>query len=344
MKNKNPLIELVHDKCEGSPYDVEQYVEWMDMLISKVYRARYKFRDKGPEGDFDFHTFSNDCWTKLEDGGLIRSFYDASFANDAHLTAYTRKTFENLLLDQVQALSPGFRTRLKQLQRVLKPPVTLYSCKEYCKCWKLPRFKEQSIAPADTDRLLKKSIGISLPKLHISKKPDSQRGPWIYDRDMKDYLLHVLEKAGGMTTQQNLNSFLSTQYGLHPVRKVIPSESSSDSGDKEITQEESLEKMAFGVKDFFMGADHIKMAQDLVNGMTDEMRTVFHRLVVCERTIEQTSGELNKSVGTIYNIKKSYEKHFFRFFHDPESGFSAEEMEGVIGLVCELFESMRGTL
>ena len=345
MAGKKDFIGLIRDKCAGRPYDVEEYVSRIDELIKKVYATRYKpLSDTGIGGgalQVDLETFWNYCWEALEDNGLAMKFDNASVEDDSHLKGYMRKTFENLLQDKMNALSPGFHTRMKQVYRVLVPN-TLDACRMQCNCWKLIAFKEKTLKPADMDRLLPASRGLTLPKLHIPKNPDAERGPWIPDKEMEEYLVCLLEAVGGMTERVTLRSFIALQYGLHTVKQVNPS-NRTDDGDGKDSTDELIEMMAFESRGFFLGPDHLLMAEELVGGMSPEMEVVYYLRTILERTINQTANELKKSIGTVHNIEKRFVNYFIDYFSQSENQPTHEEGEAVVRRVSDLILKKRGT-
>ena len=345
MKVQNEFIALIRDRCEGRPYDVESYVTRMDDLMASVYATRYGSLSPRPtEGGaltVDFESFRNVCWERIEDEGLVFKFYNATTLDDAHLKAYIWKSFENLLQDRMSALSPGFRTRMKQVSRVLCPR-TLDSCRKFCDCWKLRSFRDKSPEPADVDRLLAASGGLTLPKLHAPKNPESERCPWISDTEMARYLVLVLENAGGMTTRAHLRSFMTVQYGLQSVRRATDPPKVRD-GEEENADDAWISRMAMKNKRVLLGPDHMVMARELAEGMNDEMKEVFFLRVIREWTLEQVALEMGKSVGTIHNMEKRYTTYFIRYFSQSEAMPIPEEEAGVLALVSELILEMRET-
>jgi hypothetical protein len=344
MADKKEFIGLIKDKCSGKPYDINNYVDTMDKLMANIYKTRYGglFHTQPMNGflQVGFDVFRNYCWEELEDKSLIFKFSDATFLNDGHLFGYIRKTFENLLKDKIYKFTPGFQTRMKQVARVLKPNV-LDACKKLCRCWKLLEFRDASIRPANLGKLLDISKPLSLPKLHIPKKPGSERGPSIYDKEMEEYLLSLLKGAGGMTTQADLRSFITIQYGLHPFRRVsLPAREHADV--KQESEEDHLSRIACGTGDVLLGSDHCVMAKELIAGMTPEMKEVYYHRIVDGRTFEETAREMKKSTGTIHGIEAGYKENFQHYFRDSDTDVVPEEETGIIDLVSGLILEMRG--
>ena len=344
MVGEKEFIGLIEDKCSGEPYDINNYVDTMDKLMASVYITRYgDLRQSQPANGFlrvGFDVFRNYCWEELEDNSLALKFADVSFVNDVHLFGYIRKTFENLLQDKIYKFTPGFQTRMKQVGRVLKANV-LDACKKLCRCWKLREFRDVSTKPANLDQLLIISRPLSLPELHIPKKPGTKRGPSIYDKEMEEYLLSLLKGAGGMTTQADLRSFMTIQYGLHPVRRVSLS-SSEDTAVKYKSEEDQLSRIAYGTGDILLGSDHSVMAKELIAGMTPEMKEVYYHRIVDGKTFEETAREMKKSTGTIHSIEAGFKENFNHYFRDSNTDAMPEEA-GIIDLVSDFILEMRGT-
>jgi hypothetical protein len=346
MSGKKEFIELIKNKCAGNPYDIEEYVSTIDKLIAKVYRNRYgsllDARTENGSLRVDFETFQNDCWEALEDNGLVLKFRDASFSEDSHLIGYIKKTFENMLQDRIYELSPGSRTRMKQVNRVLQPN-TLDACKRLCHCWKLREFKDVTLAPADLDRLMHASNSLTPPNIHIRKKSDGEMVPTIRDKEMEHYLVSLLKGAGGMTTRTDLLSFITVQYALFPVKQVAPlNREHTEEGDAEESPEEQIARIAWKADGVMIGLDHVLSAKDLAAAMSPRMKEVYYRRIINGETMVDAARKMKKSVGTISNIENEYRKLFIEYFwnHQPEG---TPEEEACVGrMVSELILTMRG--
>ena len=274
MAGKKGLIGLINDKCSGRPYDIEKYVTTMDKIMGEAYKSRH-INPRSLQNDFE--GFRNFCWEKLEDNNLVYKFADKTFENDIHLTRHIRKAFGNILRDRIYELSPGFRTRMKQVNKVLSP-YCICSCKESCHCWKLKEFRSVALKPADLGQLQDASRSLLLPQLRIPKMPGSKRGPSIKDKEMEEYLISLLRGAGGMTTRNDLLSFIRIEYGLFPIKQVIPSTKDDESDREKDSIEDQITRMAFRSGSILMGADHALMARELFDGMASEMKDIhYHR-------------------------------------------------------------------
>jgi hypothetical protein len=346
MAANTEFIQLIKAKCAGRPYNVEEYVTRIDQLIAHVYANRYgSLSGPGSRGGFlrvEFESFQNDCWARLEENGLILKIRDLSFSEDAHLHGYIKKAFENMLQDGIHALSPGSQSRIKQVQRVLKPHV-LDSCRILCRCWKLLDFKDIPLFPADLAQLMQASRSLTPPHIHIRNTADGGPVPTIRDEEMAQYLVSLLKGAGGMTTQADLLSFISIQYALVPMRQVArePGEADSQGSDDE-SPEEQMERLAYRSDDLLIGMDHVMMARDLVGAMSPRMKEIYYRRIILEETMEEVAAGMNKSVGTVFNAEKAYQKLFYEYFWDHEAVEIPEEVACVGRLVSDLIERMRG--
>lgn len=337
MAGKKGLIGLINDKCSGKPYDVKKYVTTMDKIMGEAYNSRHinprSFQD-------DLEGFRNLCWEKLEDNNLAYKFADMSFENDIHLIRYIRKAFGNILRDRIDELSPGFRTRMKQVNKVLSPHC-LNTCKDLCKCWKLKEFRRIALKPADLGQLQDASCSVSLPKLRIPKMPDSKRGPSIKDKEMELYLISLLKEAGGMTTRNDLLSFIRIEYGLFPIKQVIPSIRDDESGRDKDSIEDQITRLTIRSGSILMGADHALMARELFDGMAPEMKDIHYHRIIKGKKIKETAHEMKKSVGTIHNIEKTYQEYVHNYFNNSGNRPIPEEAAAIIDIVSSLILGMR---
>ena len=346
MTGNKEFIELIKNKCAGKPYNIEEYVSTIDKLITKVYGNRYGSlwgaRIEGGSLRVDFETFQNDCWEALEDDGLVLKLRDVSFLEDSHLMGYVKKTFENMLQDRIYALSPGSRTRMKQVNRVLQPN-TLDACKRLCRCWKLREFKDVTTAPADLDRLMRAARSLTPPNIHIRKMSDGEMVPTIRDKEMEHYLISLLKGAGGMTTRTDLLSFITVQYALFPVKQVAPpNREHTEKGEGEESQAEQLARIAWQTDGTMIGLDHLLSAKDLAAAMSPRMKEVYYRRIINGETMEEAALAMERSVGTISNIENAYRKLFIEYFLKHQPAGIPEEEACVGRMVSQLILRLRG--
>ncbi len=346
MAGNTEFIELIKKKCAGKPYNIEEYVNRIDRLIVGTHQTRYGSSSRqGTDGGFvgvDFETFQNDCWEALENHGLVLKFRDASFPEDSHLIGYIRKTFENMLQDRIYALSPGSRTRMKQVHRVLQPHA-LVACRHFCRCWKLREFKDVPLSPANLDCLMRASRSLSAPKLRIPKNPHSQRGPTIKDKEMETYLMALLRIAGGMTTRTDLFAFIAEQYALFPVQQVFPSNHGrNEEGENQESPEDQLSRAAWQADGTIVGLDHALMARELAEAMSPSMAEAYYHRIVLGETLQEAAREMKKSVGTLHNLEKSYQRLFFDYFRNHRMDEVPEEEACACRMVSEWIVRRRG--
>jgi hypothetical protein len=180
------------------------------------------------------------------------------------------------------------------------------------------------------------------PDIHIRKTSDGRAVPTIRDKDMEHYLVTLLNKVGGMTTRTALFSFITNQYDLWPLKKALPSEKRhTEAGGDEESPEEQLDRAHFDTGDILIGGDHWMMAEELVTAMTPRMRDVYYQRIICGKTMEETARGMKKSVGTIYNIEKEYQKIIFEHLWDHETVGLCEEEVCVGRLISDLIMRMR---
>jgi hypothetical protein len=153
----------------------------------------------------------------------------------------------------------------------------------------------------------------------------------------------LLKSVGGMTTQSDLLSFITVQYALFPVKQVFPSDRGhADEGEDKESSEEQMDRTAYLTGDMIIGVDHALMARDLAAAMTPRMKEVYYRRVINGETMEEAAQEMEKSVGTIYNIENEYRKLFYEYFRDHHTDGIPQEEACVGRMVSELIVRMRG--
>lgn len=315
MAAESRFIQTIRDKCAGRPYDVEFYVNTMDLIIRSVLPPFGRAFAQEKSWGLDPESFANACWTKLEDENLVYKLADISFENDPHLRRYARKVFENLLREMVEELSPGFRTRKKQVERVFKQQC-LSMCREMCGCWKLCEFRDKPCAPAGMDRLREAAASLPAPEMKPSRNPEA-RGPSMKDKEMAHYLTTLLRSVGGMARHEDILSLITRQFNLYSIRiEHLPPD-----------EAESRLKM-----DIFLSPDHDLMARELFENMTSDMKDVHFYRIVKGMTIQETAKNMGVSAGTVFNREKAYREFLSRYCTGSEDT-TPEEMEAVIELL-----------
>lgn len=311
------IIQTLRDKCAGKPYDVELYVNTMDRIMRSVFQpfSRAALTERG---SIDLESFMDFCWEKLENGKLVLKLCDLTFENDIHFKRYVRKVFENLLREKTTALSPGFRARKKQVERVLKREC-VPMCRKMCGCWKLSEFRTENCAPADAGLLMDSAASIPIPELKPPGNPE-QRAPSMRDKEMARYLVTLLRAVGGMARHEDVLTLVSRQFNLYPIRiEPMP----EDQNNAALLPHQEL----------FLSPDYELMAEELVKGMNSAMAAVHYFRVAKEMTIAETARHTAWSAGTVYNRERAYKEYIRRYFQGREEFLTPEEMEAVMQIV-----------
>lgn len=359
------LIELIEDKISGRPYNLEKYVRIIDNVAVRVYKSRYReigievdrklshpeevIRNQTEQAEFklrdgtllvNFEIFRNLCWDRLETPEFQGFLSDFSAPDDGFLISYISKSFEHLLQRKIDELTPGFETRKKQIGRVLKPEC-LKSCRTLCQCWKLKRHKGISLKPATEQQLRDTALTKELPQLQFPK-PGSKYGPRIKDNEMRQYLADVLQKAGGMTTKNNMISFIAGQYDFKTIKELIPTpEGENDNEFPSGPGSGYIAKTALYKEYVFVSYDQMIMARELIKSMNQEEKEIVYLRFVKEKKFKEISDKMGYSTASAHNAVSNIVAHFQRYFTSGPNPATFEEGEAVIGLVCGLIAEER---
>lgn len=318
MAEKSRLIRMLRNRCMGRPYEVELYVTKMDEIMEDVFQAFIRTSLKEDGRGLDLETFKSYCWEKLENDRLVLRLSDLTFEDDNHLVRYTRKTFENLLREKAEELSPGFRARKKQVERVLKKRC-LSICRKMCGCWKLSELRNKACEPADEGQIMEAAASLPIPELKPAKNPGS-RAASLSDDQMAQYLTTILRAVGGMAKHKDVLSLISRQFNLFSIRiEPMPPD--------------ETEAKPLGENDLFLSQDHELMAREILDGMDSDMIDVHRFRVAKEMTIAETARQTGWSTGTVHNREKTYREYIRAYFQGKGELLMWEEMETVMRIV-----------
>ncbi|MEA3360707.1 MAG: hypothetical protein U9R17_15055 [Thermodesulfobacteriota bacterium] len=365
------LIEIIANRLSGRPYDKNKYIFAIDKIIQRVYQNRYRsivhpkkivdtpYRaDSGKRAktiEFDsvdgfsganFETFQNLCWDELEENNLLNKLAGLTFNDDGYLCKHIQVTFENLLQKMIFALTPGLETRKKQAYRVLKT-CCIEMDKNNRRYWKLKDFKESDPEPASLERLMLISQSLKAPKLRIPKF-GSRYGPSIRDIDMKEYLINVLKGAGGMAAYNDILSLIKEKFSIETIRVISPSsQGDRDYEEGKYSGEEQISKLISEAEGSLLSSDHILMAKEIVNKMDSQMKNLYYKRYIEEKTLKDIARDMGCNTTSVYNKTKKitdYLKyHFEKPDHLTETGErdtfeEIEERKAVIKYTSELIE------
>jgi len=307
MKN---FIKIVKARSLGQDHDIQYYIETVENIVRRVYRTRLnQITDV-----IDHMTFLDKCWDKMEKHLLVR-IRDLEFANDSKLVSFIGKSFSNILNEMINELIPEFDSRKKQVRRILNN-LCLNSCSKICHCWKLKKYKNKTIAPANFEKLKENIADIERPKVVYPKNEDAKRGPSISDKDMAEYLVSVIDRAGGMTSYNSLIEFIKEMFtqGATTIKS---------------TDEIELEK-----SETIMGQDHFIMAYEICSQMDSNLKELYFLRYTEERTMTEISKHLNVSLGTVANKLNELDDFLTGYFGKCELS-EQEKTHAVLFLVSK---------
>jgi hypothetical protein len=356
------LLKIISDRLHGMPYDIDKYVDAIDGIIVRVYKNRYRgisgaknVGEKlgGPDSkklsgstgfaaiaDFsavNFETFQNVCWDELEENNLFSKLASLTFNDDAHLYKHIQVAFENILEKMIFDLTPGFETRKKQVYRVLKT-----CCNEIRennrRHWKLKGVEFTDAEPASLRELLLISQSFSTPKIHISRA-GSKYGPSIKDIDMKEYLLNILNAAGGMAAYNDILSLVKERLGIKTMKETLVTFQGRGENESEgNTEEKIISRLAINKKEPLLGSDHLLMAQEIVQRMDFKLKSIFYKRYIEEKKIKDIAKNMDCNTTSVFNKIEELKEYLKNYFRSSGKQASSEEQRAVVQVVCSLIE------
>lgn len=356
------LIEIIANRMSGKPYDINKYISAVDKIIQGVYINRYRYivypkkmHDKPGRVDsekvpmtleFDtangfsvvnFETFQNVCWDELEEKNLLSRLGTLTFNNDGSLCRHIQITFENILQKMIFDLEPGFETRKKQVHRVLKA-----CCIEVRdnnrRYWKLNDLELSDPEPASLEKLLLLSQSFATPKIRIPK-PGSKFGPSIKDIDMREYLLNILKAAGGMAAYNDILSLVKERLGIKTINEIsITFQQGSENKKEDNAEGRKITRLVFNEKASLLGPDYILMANEIVQCMDAELKTIYHKRYIQEKTLEAIAKDMHSDTTSIFNKIEEMKEYLRNYFKTTEKPAYIEEQRAVLEVVSSLIE------
>lgn len=329
--------QLFRNKILGRSYDVDMYINLIDTICSKVYSCRSAEQTKA----LDFYDYRNVCWECIESPEFQGSIVENEFKTkkDDEIERYLFITCENILQKKILNKNPGLESRIKQMDRVLKPNCT-QSCRKWCSCWKLKELRGKTIPYiAGLKDLQKASAGIRRPTIHYPKV-DSKKGPAVLDEEMKDFLITVLRRSGGITERNTIISFIQKEFGLVTVQEESFSVRDDDS-ENESTSEpfpDYILKLLYEREDLLLEPEYLIMAQEIVNVFELKQKEVFYKLFVLEKKQKEIADEMKISNAQVSNIKESIEDVLQDYFQENKTQMFCEEVDAVHNLIKLLIE------
>jgi len=304
------FIENVRARSLGQEHDIQFYIETVENIVKRVHRTRLSTM----ADIVDIIDFLDKCWEKMEKQ-LVPRIRDLEFANDSKLVSFIGKSFSNLLHEIINEQVPDLDTRKKQMRRSLKKHC-LASCSKMCHCWKLNKYKNQTLKPASYEKLKEDINNIPTPKITYPKHEDSKRGPSINDNEMANYLATVIDRAGGMTTNNSLIEFIKEMFTSGST-KII------SSNDIELAQSDTI-----------MGQDHFIMAYEICSGMDSNLKELYYLRYTEEKTMNEIAEYLGVSLGTVANKLNDLDDYLKEYFGSTKIS-EQEKTHAVLFLVSK---------
>ncbi len=374
------LIESFEKKKNGNPdgKSIGIYVREISKIAGTVYEQKYgegtfpwsaamgnfhpEKRGRGKDGtkvrsESEFFEFSDGspvvnpsqfeeaCFEKVEKE--FDRIMCHTYASDAELAGFLKTTFSHLLQEMKYRLTPGLKTRVRQLKRVLKQFCVEGGQDKGKKYWIAEGFPEQDATRAEFGKLLECAGKLRLPEVKYPKKAESAKGPSIKDDDMRRFLQDLFRDAGGAAYEQDLIDLIVFLFDLSPARRVVSFSAKGEDGGAE--NFDSYLEVLNVAPDAAFAPDHLLMARDLVRRMTPRMKIVRHLRFTEELTHEEIAGRLGlKSPSSVTGVLGEIEKLFTNYFLSPEPGdapgsaatpqATLEEAEVVLSIVSKLIE------
>lgn len=333
------LRQLFENKIGGSPYDLEKYIGLIDRLCLSVYSKRFPDHNKTPVVDFE--SYRNGCWEYIETSRFQSSLFDfvVNLKNDADIQRYLNKALENLLQKKILERTPGLEARKKQMDRVLKPGC-IKLCREMCLCWKLPSWEVVKVNRlADLSGLIAASTDLQVPEIKYPRQ-GAQRGPSVRDDDIREYLLEILKRSGGMTHRNTMISFIMEKFGITPIQEQYFLDQDDENEEEPATglSLSHLSRMMYEREGPLVSPDHLLMAQEVVTNLENIQKELFYKIYVLEQKQSDIAKSMKISDSQVSNIKNDIQAIFQDYFNQKNTHISFEEGEAVFQLIKIIIE------
>jgi hypothetical protein len=342
------LYQSIESLAGGTPFDSSLLIRMVDSIVVRIHKKRYPFGwellRKKPEfydhedrcvirvknfwfaakdqdqlaGDvviMEVEDFRESCWKKLLDVNFQESILNMKPGDDPQIIGYLYVSFNRLLQEKIYELSPGLETRVKQINRILKTQCCEADSKKGI--WKLKAGSgDNDIEPAVLEDLRFVGQAITPPAMQHSSNPESERGPYILDKEMKAYLIELITRVGGKVRKKTLIDYLKEVYGIEPVRGIRPATVPEDEEGPH-----PIDTVSSGRQ--FVNQLHVEIAKKIVESMTPRQKNVYYHYIVIERTLEETAQILRvKSPTTPMNEMKKVKNYFKEVY--TQSGWVSE--------------------
>ena len=338
MKDKTEFLELTGEKNRGEDYDVERYVREMERIMSGVFHL--VFLRKGvldPEDEAHFWHFRERCWAMLEDGEdcVMEKLRSRSFLNDRCFFGFVARCMENLLFDYIREITPGLKTRVEQIGRVLKPVCRAREISGR-KCWALGKAGDAAERPAGFERVEEAARGLALPEVRYPK-PGAKRGSSVKDDEMAEYLTEIVRRAGGLVLKSDIVELVRRKFSIVRPCRVYPVAGRESGDGSDMTEEDLLASLQWrNLPLARVGAEHVSAARRIFDGLSPESRVLFHRLFVFEIDVAEIASEMKVSAGTVYYKRQKLYDELKTGLEGACAGFGPDERKAAVRILRQM--------
>ncbi len=335
----------VENKIKFSPE-----IKEINSLITKVYKKRYKSffdsdnSDNGPDM-VDKNEYIVNCWGKLFTEGekLSKPMLDCEVdPDDQQIRKYIVRIFRNELEEMIVKLTPGFRTRKKQLDDIFNHS-SLVQFREVGKR-KFCQLKN-SVHPTgktiDSETLDKIFASIPEKPEPLPAKEGALKAPGISKNEMEQFLCKVLRMAedeGGMVEYKNLLEKIKQIYGLK-AQVFVPFENPDSDNQEPVPGGVNLDTFRppeekdeiDDISQYLLSEVHERAADGIVEHLNERLRTIYYHCIIREEKLTAVGEEMDLSPATISNSNKKIQEIIRR--HLSAADFSREEYAQILEYV-----------
>lgn len=289
-------------------------VKTIDELSRKVFN---KTRNLCLKFGIETDEFRNMCWEYfLSD--MMGPMTDLVFKDADHINRHIYNAFYRMLIDDT-AKGLHYRTRKKQVDRLLKPHCVKGDTKLGKKFWVLEGVADSRSAPANFNMIEDILQDLEAPGLHFQKSgtPDqygdiAYDAPSIKDDDMRCFLLEILKKAGGKVEKAVLMDAL---WNIYKYSSAMGERVEKEDGMEGMEDERSNDFLMFS-------RDHELEAMKIYQGMSQEMKQIHYHMLIKQMTLEKIAQTLSVSVGKVHSMKKDYRDYVTGYLRKNDLGMN----------------------
>ncbi len=358
------FCKVLRNRCKGTydDGDLQAYFQFVDAIIKPVYYNRYGSFTPQLRGAVELVFFTNACWEKMEGSEatgrtIFQKICGKNFADDRELKNYIWRAFDNLLTDLIYERTPNLKTRVHQINRLLRTFCDVRT--KHCRCpeneaghpesgekkrakpdktvyWQLKSLKTPPsifLGPMEEQEALRDCLSIHPPPAAEKfPKKDGTFGMRIPDQQMETFLRCILKEIGGVISKNGLIAFISEIYNLVPLVVApypIPGDEMESEGEIQ-GGDEIFSDLSLSVEYYLMAVDMIKPC--------DDMAKAVYTHYYCEE-LKQTAIAriLNVANSTVSNKIRDIELCFRNFVVNHP--MSEDEWLAFADLICRILIS-----